>query len=77
MPLEIQQVVDERWAIAVTFDGSCLKLLGRCCWPPGVVDEQRVPTFATRREAREAKELLTSYRKQSRVVRVDVIIRGR
>ena len=76
MPREIVRIVDKRWGIAVQFEGSWL-LLGRCCWPSGASDVERVPTFATRREAREAKELLTSYREQSRVVPIDVIIQGR
>jgi hypothetical protein len=62
----------DRWAIIRTANGA---LLGRYCWPDGHEDELPTRTFRTRNEAREAKSRMTSFRDESRVVRVEVEIR--
>lgn len=72
--MKLQTRQERRWAIAAPICGQ-LRLLGKACWPSGMFDD--MPIFASRREAREAKQRLTSYCKTARVVAVTVTIEAR
>lgn len=73
--MKLQTRQERRWAIAAPICGQ-LRLLGKACWPSGMFDD--MPIFASRREAREAKQRLRpSHRKTARVVAVIATIEAR
>lgn len=64
---------ETRWALESRFAFGW-SLLGRFCWPDATADEQQTRTFRTRKLARAAQRKMTSYRAESRVVKVEVVI---
>ena len=67
-----------RWALVVEFESDIRCFLGPLCWPRasrwGNASLGMPVTFHTRRQAREACKLLSSYRGEARVVAVMVTV---
>lgn len=64
-----------RWALSVPDEepGDPYLFLGKFCWCGATGEEPAIRTFRTRREAREAKKVV-SYPEESRVEKVAVIV---
>lgn len=62
-----------RWAfVKKSFEDNNEYLLGKYAWPHARLEDPQIRTFATRREAREARA--TCCYKKVRIVRVDVSV---
>jgi len=78
----MKEHIEQRWALVCNEKGYTLKgefFLGKYCWSMaqgvrGHYNAQQIPTFRTRKLAREAKKELRCYKK-SRIVKVEVEIR--